>query len=106
MFVDESQHLNKKHVNIQLSLLSDLWKIFLVLCRIKTTVNSSVMKEMIYSVIKEYDLDINFMSLLITDAVIYMLKAGSEIQKKYKSTFHITCFAHLLHNCALRKKSL
>ncbi|KAF7685243.1 hypothetical protein CDIK_4008 [Cucumispora dikerogammari] len=105
MIFVESQHLNKKYVYIQLDLLSEPRNIFLVLCRIKTTVNLCVVKEMIYSVIIEYDLDINFMSLLISDAASYMLKAKSGIQKKHKNIFHITCFAHFLHNCALRIKN-
>ncbi|KAF7702861.1 hypothetical protein CDIK_0297, partial [Cucumispora dikerogammari] len=105
MIVDESQHLNKKYVNTQLGLFSEPRNIFLILCRIKTTVNSSVVKKMIYSVIKENVFDIIFMSLLISDAASYMLKEKSEIQKKHKNIFHITCFAHLLHNRALRIKT-
>ncbi|KAF7702881.1 hypothetical protein CDIK_0275 [Cucumispora dikerogammari] len=88
-----------------MSLLSKPWKNFLVLCRIETTVNSSVVKKMMYSAIKKYVFDLNSMSLLISYAASYVLKAESEIKKKHKNIFHITCFAHLLHNCALRIKN-
>ena len=105
MIIDESQNLNKKCVNIQIGLLSEPSKVFLVKCNIKKRADSDTILEMIYSLLQEYDLDISFMSLLISDAASYMMKTGTELQKKHDNIFHITCFVHLLHNCALKIKN-
>ena len=38
--------------------------------------------------------------LLLSDAARYMTAAGKLLQQLYPRLFHITCMAHLLHNCA------
>jgi len=38
--------------------------------------------------------------LLLSDAARYMTAAGRLLQQLYPRLFHITCTAHLLHNCA------
>jgi len=38
--------------------------------------------------------------LLLSDAARYMTAAGRLLQQLYPRLFHVTCTAHLLHNCA------
>ena len=38
--------------------------------------------------------------LLLSDAARYMTAAGRLLQQLYTRLFHVTCTAHLLHNCA------
>ena len=41
-------------------------------------------------------------SLFLTDAARYMSLAGKTLMELYPYLMHITCVAHLLHNCAMR----
>ena len=44
-------------------------------------------------------------SLFLTDAARYMSLAGKTLKKLYPSLMHVTCIAHLLHNCAMRVRA-
>ena len=44
-------------------------------------------------------------SLLLTDAARYMSLAGKTLKGLYPSLMHVTCVAHLLHNCAMRVRA-
>ena len=41
-------------------------------------------------------------SLFLTDAARYMSLAGKTLKELNLSLMHVTCVAHLLHNCAMR----
>ncbi len=53
----------------------------------------------------DYELENKNLLLFSTDAAKYMVKAASFIKKFYLNLHHITCKAHLIHNCALKIKS-
>ena len=38
--------------------------------------------------------------LLLSDAARYMIKAAETLKILYPRLLHVTCIAHLLHNCA------
>ena len=40
--------------------------------------------------------------LFLTGAAQYMSLAGKTLKELYPSLMHVTCIAHLLHNCAMR----
>ena len=44
-------------------------------------------------------------SLFLTDAARYMSLAGKTLKELYPSLMHVTCVAHLLHNCAMRVRA-
>ena len=44
-------------------------------------------------------------TLFLTDAARYMSSAGKTLEELYPSLMHITCVAHLLHNCAMRVRA-
>ena len=47
----------------------------------------------------------NSFCLLQSDAARYMTAAGTVLKSLYPKLFHVTCVAHLLHNCAMKVKS-
>ncbi len=51
-----------------------------------------------------YGINLEQMRLLITDAAKYMILAGKKLKIDYRNFFHVTCFIHLMHNCALNVK--
>ena len=44
-------------------------------------------------------------SLFLTDAARYTSLAGKTLKELYPSLMHVTCVAHLLHNCAMRVRA-
>ena len=46
-----------------------------------------------------------FVCYCLSDAAKYMSAAGITIKSLYRTLFHVTCVAHLLHNCAIKIKS-
>ena len=43
--------------------------------------------------------------MFLTDAARYMSLAGKTLKALYPSLMHVTCVAHLLHNCAMRVRA-
>lgn len=43
--------------------------------------------------------------LLLSDAAAYMVAAATTLHILYPRLFHITCVAHLLHNCAMKVRN-
>ena len=43
--------------------------------------------------------------LLLPDTAKHMIAAGITLKSLYPKLFHVTCVAHLLHNCAMKIKS-
>ena len=43
--------------------------------------------------------------MLISDAASYMCRARNVLKEIYSNLQHVTCLAHLMHNCALKIKS-
>ena len=41
----------------------------------------------------------------MSDAAKCMIAAGKTLKSLYPKLFHVTCVAHLLHNCAMKIKS-
>ena len=50
--------------------------------------------------LKEMGITREMFLLLLSDAAKYMLKAGDTLKIMYQRMLHVTCTAHLLHNCA------
>ena len=46
----------------------------------------------------------NFFCLLLSDATKYKIAAGITLKSLYPKLFHVTCVAHVLHNCAMKIK--
>ena len=42
---------------------------------------------------------------LLSDAARYTQAAGKTLKRLYPRLFHVTCLAHLLHNCAIKVRA-
>ena len=49
LIIDEAQYLNKRYINIQLSLLEEPFKLYLVYCRIVVKINSETIGNIFYN---------------------------------------------------------
>lgn len=101
LVIDESELCGKKYFNTLIGLLKEPNKTYLIDCRV---CDGSIDQRFVIHTIddKVRDLEINRkeFSLLLTDAAPYMLAAGKILKEFYPNLFHVTCVAHLFHNCA------
>ena len=55
--------------------------------------------------VRNLEINRSFFCLLLSDAAKFMIAAGITLKSLYPKLFHVTCVAHLLHNCAMKFKS-
>ncbi len=105
LIIDETSHLDKKYFNILIGDIEMPTKTFLIETFIvKNSLNAKEVVEYVNTSLKNFAVKIENFILLVSDAARYMVKAGEIIKKNNNNLFHITCIAHLLHNCALKIK--
>ena len=68
-------------------------------------VNSSIILHTVDDILRQLEIKRENFSLFLTDAARYMSSAGKTLKEFYPSLMHITCVAHLLHNCAMRVRA-
>ena len=70
-----------------------------------SNVNSSIILHTVDDILRQLEIkSVNF-SLFLTDAARYISLAGKTLKELYPSLMHVTCVAHLLHNCAMRVRA-
>ena len=67
--------------------------------------NSGIILHTVDDIFRQLEIKRENFSLFLTDAARYMSLAGKTIKKSYPSLMHVTCVAHLLHNCAMRVRA-
>lgn len=70
-----------------------------------TSMDSNLVISILNRNITAYGLNINDLVLIVTDAARYMTKACKDLKTINPNFFHVTCLAHLVHNCAMRIKA-
>ena len=70
-----------------------------------SNVNSSIILHTEDDVLRQLEIKRENFSLFLTDAARYMSLAGKALKELYPSLMHVTCVAHLLHNCAIRVRA-
>ena len=94
-----------KLVNVLFSDFEQPSKTYLFNSTVLETVNHKTVSQLINDCIREISNDRSNFLLLLSDAASYMIKAGILLKTLFLNLVHVTCFSHLLHNCALRVKS-
>lgn len=51
---------------------------------------------------KKYNIEKQNLKLVVTDAASYMIRAFKNLKIQTPDFYHVTCVAHLIHNCAMR----
>ena len=70
-----------------------------------SNVNSSIILHTVDDVLRQLGTRRENFALLLTDAARYMSLAGKTLKELYTTLMHVTCIAHLLHNCAMRVRA-
>ena len=68
-------------------------------------VNSRIILHTVDDILRQLEIKRESFSLFLTDAARYMSSAGKTLKELYPSLMHVTCVAHLLHNCAMRVRA-
>ena len=99
LVVDESEINGSKYLNILIGDTAVLVTTYVLDCSIVETVNQQVVTVKINDALKKLDIQ-RHNCVLLSDAARYMTACTTALKLLYPRLFHITCMAHLLHNCA------
>ena len=100
LVVDESEIEQKKYLNILVGDTAAPETTYVADCSIVETVNQQIVATKIDDVLRKLDVEWNNFVLLLSDAARYMTACTTTLKLLYPRLFHVTCMAHLLHNCA------
>ena len=103
LIVDESDIDRKKILNIMIGAINDPGNIYLADCRIlERSPDANAVASIIDDFIKEWKIEKKHFGLLLSDAAPYMISCAKILKIFYPRLIHISCIAHLLHNCSMR----
>ena len=106
LVVDESDISNTKYLNILVGKLSDPTNTYLLTSEaLDGAPNSDTVLRLVDDAIISLQCTRDQFCLLLTDAAKYMVAVANNLRNLYPMLFHVTCLAHLMHNCAMRIKA-
>lgn len=106
LICDETEINGVKYINILVGDIENSKVIFCLACDpIQESVDSECIYYSILECLSKFNIPVNSVVLFISDAARYMVKAGVHLKGQSKNFFHVTCIAHLIHNCAIQVKS-
>ena len=101
--IDESECKRSKYFNVMGGLISNPKKIYFLNCiYISSCLNSTHVQVCVFDVMEKYNICLNNLKLIISDAASYMIKALRAIRISIPNVIHVQCLAHLIHNCAMK----
>ena len=106
--MDEAEIAKQKYISVLVGRLDAPNQTFLVDCHpldSGSNVNSSIILHTVDDISRQLEIKRENFSLFLTDAARYMSLTGKTSKKLYPSLMHVTCVAHLLHNCAMRVRA-
>ena len=106
--MDEAEIAKQKYISVLVGSLDAPNQAFLVDCHpldSGSNVNSSIILHTVDDILRQLEIKRENFSLFLTDAARYMPLAGKTLKELYPSLMHVTCVAHLLHNCAMRVRA-
>ena len=105
--MDESTLSGTQYLNIPVESLKTPHVSYLYDCQpLKCALNNNIIAQAVDDAVRNLGIDRSFFCLLLSDAAKYrsMTAAGITLKSLYAKLFHMTCVAHLLHNCAMKIK--
>ena len=108
LIVDEAEVAKQKYISVLVGSLDAPNQTFLVDCHPLDSgrnVNSSIILHTVDDILRQLETKRENLSLFLTDAARYTSSAGKTLKELYPSLIHVTCVAHLLHNCAMRVRA-
>lgn len=102
LIADESDIKGQKYFNILVGKLEAPTVSYMIDCvHLTESINSKIVCRLVDDVIQFLGTQRSDFVLLLSDAARYMTSAGLTLKILFPQLFHVTCVAHLLHNCAM-----
>ena len=104
--MDEAEIAKQKYISVFVGSLDAPNQTFLVDCHpldSGSNVNSSIILHTVDDILRQIEIKRENFSLFLTHAARYMV--GKTLKELYPTLMHVTCVAHLLHNCAMRVRA-
>ena len=98
--IDETELNKVKYVNVLIGDIAVSEKMYLLDCWEVETVNQQVIAAKIDDALRSINIPREKFVLLLSDAASYMTAATAALKTLYPNLFHVTCVAHMLHNCS------
>ena len=108
LIVNEAEVAKQKYISVLVGSLDAPNQTFLVNCHPLDSgrnVTSSIILHTVDDILRQLEIKRENVSLFLNNAVRYMSSAGQTLKELYPSLMHVTCVAHLLHNCAMRVRA-
>lgn len=106
LIVDETDIRGSKYFNILAGVVCKPTEIYAIKCvSLSGPCCQQTVTHAIDDCLKEFSIKRESFLLLISDAARYMTAAGKTLKGFYPNMFHLTCVAHLVHNCAQKVKA-
>ena len=108
LIVDETEIAKQKYISVLVGSLDAPNQTFLVDCHpldSGSNANSSIILHTVDDILRQLEIKRENFSLFLTGAARYMSLAGKTFKEFYPSLMHVTCVAHLLHNCVMRVRA-
>ena len=106
--MDEAKIAKQKYISVLVGSLDAPNQTFLVDCHpldSSSNVNSNIILQTVDDILRQLKIKRESFSLFLTDAARYVSLAGKTLKEFYPSLMHVTCVAHLIHNCAMRVRA-
>ena len=103
--VEESTLSGTQYLKILVGSLETPHVSYLYDCQpLKCVPISNIIAQAVDNAVRNLGINKYFFCLLLSIAAKYMITAGITLKSLYSKLFHVTCVAHLLHNCAMKIK--
>ena len=106
--MDKTEIAKQKYVSVLVGSLDAPNQTFPVDCHpldSGSNVNSSIILHTVDDILQQLETKRENFSLFLTDAAWCMSLSGKTLKELYPSLMHVTCVAHLLHNCVTRARA-
>ena len=100
LIADESFNSQQKYLNILAGDLENPSVSFLISAKPIEVVNYEVAAQEVDDAVNFLNCDRGNFLLFLSDTVRYMVKAGNCLKFLFPKMRHVTCFSHLINNCA------
>ena len=104
--IDENEVDKTKFINVIVGDVDVPEKTYLIECCVTETVNQSIICMKTDDILHKLDIARENFLLLLSDAASYMTACTATLKVLYQRLFHVTCLAHMLHNCAEKVRSV
>ena len=103
LIVDDGELQGVHFLAILMGALHEPATTYLYECKpLSSTPTGLIVGRAVDTALRECNITPEQFSLLLTDAASYMKTAAEGLKFTYDRFFHVTCIAHLIHNCAMR----